>query len=146
YDIAAWDAVAIYAGTSLVIIDTGTLDVLAVGDATMTLGISGSSSEDGTQVGGTIQVDTCGFTGQHLFTFEACPAPKATEPGGIVPSIAAVSPGGRIAVAAGNNVLGVYARTSDATGACAYALDPAYGNGGVVTMPKGYRETTFDFE
>lgn len=144
YDIKDLGPVAIYAGLDLVIIDQGRLDVVAMDGAKMTVAINGSSSLNANALAGTIQVDTCGFTGQNLFTFESCTAPPSEEPGGYVPSLDAVSPGGRIAVAAGNNVLAVYARSAGADGSCTYRLDPAYGNAGMVPMPKSYRQSTFD--
>jgi hypothetical protein len=144
YDLASMESVAIYAGLDLTVIDRGTLQVMAIDGSTLVAGIDGSSSFGGSSVAGTFVVDSCGFTGQNLFTFQRCDVPPSQEAGGYVPSLQAVSPGGRVAVAAGPNQLAVYTRNEAADGTCQYVIDSSYGAGGMVAMPKGYRQSAFD--
>jgi hypothetical protein len=144
YDLAGLGGAVIYAGLDLIVIDQGTLEVTEIDGATLTAGIDGGSSLQPSTVSGTFHVDTCGFSGQALFDFQRCDAPASNDPGGFVPSLQAVSPGGRIAVAAGLNQLAVYMRHEAADGTCTYDIDTSYGAAGIVAMPKGYRQSAFD--
>jgi len=123
----------------------GTVQTLAIDGATVTARIDGTLAASGASFSGTFTADTCGFSGQNLFKLEACDVPNPGASTSANPAVEAVSPGGR-ATALYDGVLSVYERTAAADGGCTYALDPAYGQGGMVTLPKTIWKWTFDGE
>jgi hypothetical protein len=78
-------------------------------------------------------------------TFTRCLAPAPGMFSGYVPRLNAVSPAGRIAVAATNDSLTVYSR-HEAGGTCTYLPDPDYGNAGTIAFSTPYFEIKWDYQ
>jgi hypothetical protein len=145
YDLKALGGAAITnAPLNVDAIPEGSLEVVAVDPATVTLRIEGTEAVSHRVVSQTFVVDSCGYSGQDVVTFERCDLPTADLSSGSFPPFRAVSPAGRVVVPTGNGALSVLARHDDGAGHCQYQLDPAYGTDGVVHLPKPARETAFD--
>ena len=125
-------------------VTSGTLDITRVDGRTIEGWFNAAWGSIGSErLQGSFTVDSCGYIGTDLMTFNGCPVPAEPQTGPYVPRLYAVSRAGRVLLASSNYTATVYKPQISGT-TCEYVVDTSYGTGGTITFRTHFFQSAWD--